>query len=258
MKARLAASIVLAIVTITELVLAIMLLLECIDLLSEDPSFRPKFDFLWWHTTPSTDVIIILLAMSAGVTGSFILAASSYVKYHGNKTLVLSWIPWYLARAPIGAALAIIMYLVIRAGLIPTTTASEQVSPLGVAALAGLAGMFSNRAVDQLERIFTAAFGKDPEQEDPLVPKGPTVTSTSFIIRDGRRRLVVQGTNLDDSPRIVIAGESHVPDHVSADRLELDVEPLIAAVATVPPPKVSVTTEVGSVDIQLPAIPPLG
>ncbi len=142
-KGRVVASISLAIVTVVELALAITLLLECIDLLSEAPTVRPSFDYLWWHDTLSTDVIILLLAMSAAVVGSFVLAASSYVKYHGNKTLVLSWVPWYLARAPIAAALAVILYLVVRAGLVPTTSASEEVSPLGVAALAGLAGMFS-------------------------------------------------------------------------------------------------------------------
>ena len=116
-----------------ELVLGIMLVLESIDVLADDPGFRRSFNFLWWSGTPNTDTIIILLALGAGIVGGFIRTATSLVKYVGNRQLWIWWMLLYLLRAPIAAALAVIIYLLIRSGLFPGSAADEEVSQHGVA-----------------------------------------------------------------------------------------------------------------------------
>jgi hypothetical protein len=228
-----ATTIVVGVVLLVELVLAVVLVLECIDVLADDPGFRQEFDFLRWHGQMNTDTIIIILAMAAGIVGSFIGASTSYVKYYGNRRLVLTWVPWYLARAPIGAALAIIFYLIIRAGFLPTTEASDDVSALGVAAMAGLAGMFSNRAADRLEIIFNAAFGEETESEDKLVPTAPTITAVSWLTTpQGEHRIVIEGERLGDDPVVMIGDRGLTPEAISPERLEVVVGDDIRAAVT--------------------------
>jgi hypothetical protein len=161
-------SVPLGLLTLVELIVASALVLECIDVLADAAGSRRRFNFLWWHGEPNPDTVIILLAIGAGVVGSFLMASSSYVKYLGNRQLRSWWIPWYFARAPIGAALAVIIYLALRGGLLPNTNASTDVSPYGVAAMAGLAGLFSNKAVEKFEKVFIALFGTDTNSRDAL------------------------------------------------------------------------------------------
>ena len=80
---------------------------------------------------------------------------------------------WYLLRAPIGVALALIIYLVLRGGLLQANAAAaDLINPYGVAAFAGLAAMFSKQAVDKLGEVFVTMFrtesGADEERKDSL------------------------------------------------------------------------------------------
>ena len=56
-------------------------------------------------------------------------------------------------------ALAVVVYLVIRAGLFsPTTGDAESVSVFGVTAIAAIVGLFSERATKKLKEIADALF----------------------------------------------------------------------------------------------------
>jgi uncharacterized membrane protein YeaQ/YmgE (transglycosylase-associated protein family) len=217
-----AASLSLGILSLLELILAGFVVLQCIEILAADAASRPKFVLFSFSRQLSTDTLIIVLAIAAGVVGSFISSATSYVKYFGNRKLRSWWIPWYLVRAPIGAALAVILYLLFRAGLLPTTSASKEISPLGVAALSGLAGMFSNRAVEKLEDIFNAAFGEHPSG-DALKAEGPTITSVTWS--DDGQRLVADGSNFDEDVTVVVDNTvipeaALEPDRVTIERAQ--------------------------------------
>lgn len=60
----------------------------------------------------------LLIAAVAGALGSYIHLATSFADYVGNRQLVSSWLWWYALRPFIGVALALLMYFVIRGGLI--------------------------------------------------------------------------------------------------------------------------------------------
>ena len=61
------------------------------------------------------------------------------------------------------------MYFAARGGLIAGTSGAENLSPYGVAALAGLAGLFSKQASDKLKEVFENLFKTDkPPRTDPL------------------------------------------------------------------------------------------
>lgn len=122
------------------------------------------------HFELSLEVRFIMIAVLSGALGSYIHAATSFVDYLGNRRFVSSWTWWYLLRSFIGVALALLVYFAARGGLIAASTGAGNLSPYGVAAIAGLAGLFSKQATDKLRKVFETLFKTDhpPERTDKL------------------------------------------------------------------------------------------
>lgn len=116
------------------------------------------------------EVRFLLIAVLSGALGSYIHAATSFVDYLGNRRFVKSWTWWYLLRPFIGVALALLIYFAVRGGLIGASTGAGGLSPYGVAAIAGMAGLFSKQATDKLREVFETLFKTDhpPERSDKL------------------------------------------------------------------------------------------
>ena len=112
----------------------------------------------------------LLIVIVAGALGSYIHLATSFSDYVGSRKLVGSWFWWYLLRPFIGMALAVIVYFAIRGGLIAANSGAETLSPYGVAAITGMAGMFSKQAADKLKEVFENLFKteKPPNRTDKL------------------------------------------------------------------------------------------
>jgi hypothetical protein len=132
--------------------------------------------------TLDSDAALLVLVVITGAFGSYVHAATSFADFVGNRTLATSWIWWYLLRLFIGVALAVIFYLAIRGGFLAAQADAASVNPYGVAALAGLVGMFSKQATDKLEETFTNLFrvaeGKgDAERKDKLITPPPRLES---------------------------------------------------------------------------------
>jgi hypothetical protein len=108
-------------------------------------------------TAPRNDQGFLLLALGAGILGSFMHAAQSLAAYVGNREFRRSWILWYVLRPFIGGVLGMLFYFVIRAGLITPT--ADAVSPYGVVSFGALAGWFSKQATDKLAEVFDTLFG---------------------------------------------------------------------------------------------------
>jgi len=111
----------------------------------------------------------------AGILGSFVHGATSLADYIGNNNFNRTWTWFYLLRPAIGMALALIFYFVVRGGFLTTSGGAKDINPYGIAALAGLVGMFSKQATDKLSEVFStlfrAAAGKgDDKRSDPLKP----------------------------------------------------------------------------------------
>jgi hypothetical protein len=122
----------------------------------------------------------LLIVVLSSAIGSYIHLATSFADFVGNRRLKPSWEVWYLLRPFIGSTLAIIVYFVVRAGFIGSSGA-EQMSPYGIAATAGMCGLFSKQATDKLEAVFEEAFRtkekvkrKDPLATEPTAHSGKT------------------------------------------------------------------------------------
>ena len=118
-----------------------------------------------------------LIVSVAGALGSYIHLGTSFVDFVGNRRLALSWGWWYILRPFIGSTLALIIYCVLRGGLITGSTGARDLSPFGFAAIAGMAGMFSKQATDKLKEVFDNLFvtKEPPDRAHKLVVR-PDVT----------------------------------------------------------------------------------
>ncbi|HTW46417.1 MAG TPA: hypothetical protein VMD92_00640 [Acidobacteriaceae bacterium] len=118
----------------------------------------------------------LLIVALSGAIGSFIHVATSFADFVGNRKLKPSWEVWYFLRPLIGASLALVVYFVIRGGLISSNSGPDPMSPYGLAATAGMCGLFSKQASDKLQEIFEEAFRTKNrvERADPLSPEPET------------------------------------------------------------------------------------
>jgi hypothetical protein len=116
----------------------------------------------------SSEVRLILIVLAAGGLGSFIHGGTSFASFAGNRRLKLSWTWWYILRPFIGSALALIFYFVIRAGFLSVSAGTEAISHFGIAATAGIVGMFSKEAIDKLHELFVTLFRHKDERADKL------------------------------------------------------------------------------------------
>lgn len=117
---------------------------------------------VWINLTEKTGLAI---AMITGALGSFIHLATSFASYVGNRRLSSSWMWWFMLRAPMGSALALIAYFVLRSGFLLDGALGEQISPFGIAALGGLVGLASKQIIDKFRMITDETFATDLDEQ---------------------------------------------------------------------------------------------
>jgi hypothetical protein len=100
----------------------------------------------------------LALVFLMGALGAYIHLATSFTEFLGNRNFYTSWKWWYGLRPFIGSTLALMVYFAARGGLISANSSATDLSPYGIAALAGLAGMFSKQATDKLREVFENLF----------------------------------------------------------------------------------------------------
>lgn len=139
-----------------------------------DTQINIPIDFFWgaWRYCTSFDERLILLVIVAGMLGSFVHGATSLADYLGNNKFNKNWTWFYLLRPAIGMSLALVFYFVIRGGFLTTSGGAKDINPYGIAALAGMVGMFSKQATDKLSEVFSTLFRSagDANRADPLKP----------------------------------------------------------------------------------------
>jgi len=137
------------------------------------------FGATWSPLWPETR--FLLLVLIAGALGGFIHTATSFADFVGNRSLVTSWLWWYLLRPLIGSCLAAVVYFAIRAGLITVAQGASALNPFGVVAIAAMSGMFSKQATDKLRELLETLFKSTPpprrdelEERSAAAPAGST------------------------------------------------------------------------------------
>ena len=136
-------------------------------------------DFFGTQWKVSDEVRLLALVMVAGALGSLIHALRSLYWYVGNRNLVRSWIPKYILLPYCGATLAVLFYMITRAGFFSPDSGSAHASPFGFCAFAALVGLFCEMAILKLKEIAETIF-KPPERgKDAIPPTSPDKPGTS-------------------------------------------------------------------------------
>jgi IPT/TIG domain len=166
--------------------------------------------------TLDPDAALLVLVVITGAFGSYVHAATSFADYVGNRTLASSWLWWYLLRVFIGVALAVIFYLAVRGGFLAAQADASSVNPYGVAALAGLVGMFSKQATDKLEETFSSLFRVekgDAERKDKLTPAPPALESIepARVPRGKDAKLLLRGQRFVSESAVRVTRVGEVP-----------------------------------------------
>jgi hypothetical protein len=107
---------------------------------------------------------LLYMIILMGLLGGFVHLTSSLARYVGNRQLVRRWVVWYLLMPFSGAALAPMVYLLLRVGVLSNGT--EHLNVFGLYGFAALTGLFAEQAIEMLANVFSEIFskvrGKDP------------------------------------------------------------------------------------------------
>jgi IPT/TIG domain len=197
-------------------------------------SFKPFRFFGFGPYDWAPDLRMLLIVIVAGAIGSLIHTLTSFGDYVGNRRLSTSWMWWFVLRTPIGIALAIVSYLILRGGLIvPTLQTSKDgnlegatvlLNPYGIAAFAALAGMFSRQATDKLREVFETVFTaqKAVPRSEPLKGKPATITVDPAKLTVGTPQvLTITGNGFDKEIKATVNGKPRNVQWVSDKQLRL-------------------------------------
>lgn len=142
---------------------------------------RKNVHFFGWDRLLSRESLFFIMVAFAGALGGMVHSVRSLAVYVGSGKLKWSWTPFYLLKPVLGAVLATLLYFVLRAGLFSPSASTEQASPYGFAAIAALAGLFSDQAVEKLRVIAEELFQRPEVQKDHYTDDPPEVATAIAV-----------------------------------------------------------------------------
>ena len=113
-----------------------------------------------------TEQAVLWMVILMGALGGFLHVASSMANFVGARQLLKSWIIYYLLIPFQGAALAPVIYLLLRVGVLNPANSTDIGAPtgslnlIGIYAFAALTGLFSKKAIEMLAAVFETVFKK--------------------------------------------------------------------------------------------------
>jgi IPT/TIG domain len=184
-----------------------------------------KFSYFGWRLSLTRDQQFFVVVALAGAIGAMLHGLRSLGTYVGERYLFRSWILYYALLPLVGALLATIVYVVLRAGLLPGGTTSSQPDPYGIAAIAALVGLFSAQAAEKLKDVFETLFTKtEPGSQSVADIARPVITAFKPRKGPAGTPVVISGDNLTSVTGVAFAGadaQQFKPD--SANRLTVSV-----------------------------------
>jgi hypothetical protein len=206
---------------------------------------------------PTAELLDLILVIALAGIGSSIHGLTSLTTFIGNRRFVSSWTSWYVIRLPVGVAIAVLFYFVVRAGFVTVASGATSLNPYGLGAMGGLAGMFSKQATDKLRDVFDTAFNTSGDsQRQDKADGGVTVdhaTPASLPVGTNDRavRIFGQGfyaattSNVNGDARALVAHDStQIAVTLKADDVAAPGVVTINLVAPGPAPAPSTTVDI--------------
>jgi hypothetical protein len=147
---------------------------------SADPKAGPyqPVDYFGWERNLSRDTLFFLVVAFGGALGGLIHTTRSVSWYTGNRNLRWSWMLFNLMLPIVGALAGTVFYIVLRAGLFSPTAPADSVSAYGFTAVAIMAGLFSEQAMEKLRQIAAELFSPEPQGADHTAPENAPKSRT--------------------------------------------------------------------------------
>lgn len=183
------------------------------------------FRYFSWRLSLTRDQQFFVLAAFAGAIGAMLHGLRSLSTYIGERYLYRSWIAYYALLPIVGSLLATIVYLVLRAGLLPGGTNSSQPDPYGIAAIGALVGLFSAQAAEKLKAVFETLFTKAESGGESVTDVGkPTITGFDPPHGSAGSSVVISGNNLKSVTGVTFTGADALQFNIdSENRLAVSV-----------------------------------
>ena len=163
------------------------------------------------------EIRLVIFATFFGVIGASVHGIGSLTAWISTRKLEAGWGIWYLTRPPIGAALAIITYLILRAGFV--SGGPTAISDFGVAAISALVGLMTDEMSTKLRDIFDTLFGiKKPEGEKGESPVKRTIRRVQLSAKNTRvavgdkSNVDVKVRNSDGTPTVGVITNFMIKD----------------------------------------------
>jgi hypothetical protein len=155
------------------------------------------FSNFGWRLSLTRDQQFFVVVALGGAIGAMLHGLRSLSTYIGEQYLFRSWIPYYALLPLVGGLIATIVYLVLRAGLLPGGTSGAQPDPYGITAIGALVGLFSAQAAEKLKAVFETLFTK-AETGNQAITDVTALAITSFRPNRGKvgDSIVISGENL--------------------------------------------------------------
>ncbi len=104
----------------------------------------------------NVEVTLLLVVVFAALVGAFVHSFASIAWHRAHDALEERWATWYITRPFIGVGLALLIYFLLRAGFLNFSTEASSINLYGVAAISGIAGMFTQKATEKLRDLADA------------------------------------------------------------------------------------------------------
>lgn len=200
------------------LAVALFTVWPAVEQTTQQDNGQAKAEIIFGISVNSGTALIVLVIVASAL-GGYVHAATSFADYAGNRRLVRSWLWWYILRVLIGIALALVFYFAVRGGLLAADATNQTVNPFGIAALAGLVGMFSKQATDKLDEVFTTAFRTAPGHGD--AQRKDSIDNPKPRVAGVEPPTIATGS---DTATLRLRGEGFIPlSQVRISRLDTDV-----------------------------------
>jgi hypothetical protein len=129
---------------------------------------------------------VLEMVILLGALGGSLHLVGSLVKYVGNRQLKRSWLLYYFYTPIAGAALAPIVYMLLRVGILSPTSSSTggsniaNLNLIAIYAFAALSGLFGKTALDKLAEVFKTIFRSgEASTKDSIRSERPPGGSTA-------------------------------------------------------------------------------
>jgi hypothetical protein len=112
-----------------------------------------------WTPSLEPEVAVLLMVVMTGLLGALIGTGRKYQRW-AHRDLLTKRDEWSYALLPLqGAMLAVVVYFTFRGGFLGTD-ATAPLNPYGIAAVAGIVGLFTDNAMHKLRQIMDTLFGR--------------------------------------------------------------------------------------------------